>query len=101
MEMLLTGDPQSATRAEKIGLINKAVPDEDLDAETRAFAANITAKSSYAIAVGKEAFYEQAEQKLSDAYDTASDVMVRNMLADDAKEGIGAFLDKRRPRWSK
>ena len=101
MEMLLFGEMQPAQRAEQIGLINKAVPEDELDAEVKRFAEKISSKSRYAIAVGKEAFYEQVESKLSDAYDYASDVMVRNMLADDAEEGIGAFLGKREPKWSK
>lgn len=100
MEMLLFGEMQPASRAEQIGLINKAVPEKALDAEVRRFAEEIASKSPYAIAVGKEAFYEQLEYKLSDAYDYASEVMVRNMLAEDAEEGIGAFLGKRQPKWS-
>ncbi len=101
MEMLLFGEMQPAKRAEQIGLINRAVPEDELDAEVKQFAEKIVRKSRYAIAVGKEAFYEQVENKLSDAYDYASDVMVRNMLAEDAEEGIGAFLGKREPKWSK
>lgn len=101
MEMLLTGEAQSAMRAEQIGLINKSVPGEALDAEVRRFAETIAGKSDYAIAVGKEAFYEQAERRLGDAYDLASEVMVRNMLDEDAEEGIGAFLGKRQPKWSR
>ncbi len=101
MEMLLFGEMQSAERAEQIGLINKAVPEDEIDAEVERFAEKIARKSSYAIAIGKEAFYEQVENKLSDAYDYASDVMVRNMLAEDAEEGIGAFLDKREPKWTR
>ena len=101
MEMLLIGEMQPAGRAEEIGLINKAVPEEELDASVKQFAEKIARKSSYAIAVGKEAFYEQVENNLSDAYDYASDVMVRNMLAEDAEEGIGAFLSKRAPKWSR
>lgn len=101
MEMLLTGEAQSAKRAEQIGLINKAVPEQALEAEVKRLAEKIISKSDYAIAVGKEAFYEQVEQKLGEAYDLASEVMVRNMLADDAEEGIGAFLSKRQPKWSK
>lgn len=101
MEMLLFGDMQSAKRAEQIGLINKAVPEDELDAEIRRYAEKIASKPTYAVAIGKEAFYQQLEKKLSEAYDYACDVMVRNMLDDDAKEGIGAFLGKRRPRWSK
>ena len=101
MEMLLFGEMQPAERAEQIGLINKAVPEDELDAEVQQFAEKIAHKSSYAISVGKKAFYEQVESKLSDAYDHASDVMVRNMLAEDAEEGIGAFLGKREPKWTR
>lgn len=101
MEMLLIGEMQAASRAEEIGLINKAVPEDELDAEVKNFAEKIAKKSSYAIAVGKEAFYEQVENKLSDAYDYASDVMVRNMLAEEAEEGIDAFFGKRVPKWSR
>ena len=101
MEMLLIGEMQAATRAEEIGLINKAVPEDQLDAEVKNFAEKIAKKSTYAIAIGKEAFYEQIENKLSDAYDYASDVMVRNMLAEEAEEGIDAFFGKRVPKWSR
>jgi len=101
MEMLLFGEMQSAERAEEFGLINRVVAEDELDAEIKRFAEKIASKSTYAIAVGKEAFYEQVEQKLSDAYDYASDVMVQNMLAKEAEEGIGAFLGKRKPKWSK
>ena len=100
MEMLLLGEMQPAKRAEQIGLINKAVLEDELDSEVKRFAEKISRKSTYAIAIGKEAFYKQVENKLSDAYDYASDVMVRNMLAEDAEEGIGAFLGKREPKWS-
>lgn len=101
MEMLLVGEMQAASRAEEIGLINKAVPEDELDAEVKNFAEKIAKKSTYAIAIGKEAFYEQVENKLSDAYDYASDVMVRNMLAEEAEEGIDAFFSKRVPKWSR
>ena len=101
MEMLLIGEMQPAGRAEEIGLINKSVPEDELDAEVKRFAEKIAKKSTYAIAIGKEAFYEQVESKLSDAYDYASDVMVRNMLAEEAEEGIDAFFGKRVPKWSR
>jgi enoyl-CoA hydratase/carnithine racemase len=101
MEMLLIGEMQAASRAEEIGLINKAVPEDELDAEVKTFAEKIAKKSTYAIAIGKEAFYVQVENKLSDAYDYASDVMVRNMLAEEAEEGIDAFFGKRVPKWSR
>lgn len=100
MEMLLFGEMQPAKRAAEIGLINKAVPEDELDAEVRRYAEKIAHKSRVAISIGKEAFYEQVEQKLGDAYDYTSEVMVRNMLAEDAEEGIDAFLGKRNPRWS-
>jgi enoyl-CoA hydratase/carnithine racemase len=100
MEMLLFGEMQPAKRAEEIGLINRAVAEDELDAEIEKYARKIAGKSAVAIAIGKEAFYEQVEQKLGDAYDYASDVMVQNMLAEEAEEGIGAFLGKRKPEWS-
>ena len=99
MEMLLTGDMVPASRAAEIGLINKAVPPEDLRQVTLAMAAKIASKSGMALAVGKRAFYEQVQMPLAEAYDHASEVMVRNMLARDAQEGIGAFIEKRTPEW--
>ena len=99
MEMLLTGDMTSAARAAEIGLINKAVPPEDLRQATQALAARIASKSGMTLAVGKRAFHEQRQMPLAQAYDHASDVMVRNMLARDAQEGIGAFIEKRAPEW--
>lgn len=99
MEMLLTGDMVPASRAAEIGLINKAVPPEDLHQATLAMAAKIASKSGMTLAVGKRAFYEQLQMSLAKAYDHASEVMVRNMLAHDAQEGIGAFIEKRTPVW--
>ncbi len=99
MEMLLTGDMVSADHAAEIGLINRAVPEMNLKSETLALAKHIASKSSYTLATGKKAFYAQAEMGLSQAYDYASQVMVENMLAEDAEEGIGAFLGKRPPDW--
>jgi enoyl-CoA hydratase/carnithine racemase len=100
MEMLLTGDLIPAARARDLGLINRVVPDAELPAATRALAARIAAKSPLTVAIGKEAFYRQAEMDLASAYDYASEVMTRNMLIHDAEEGIDAFLAKREPRWS-
>ena len=100
MEMLLTGDLIPATRARELGLINHVVPEADLPSATRALAVQIAAKSPLTIAIGKEAFYRQAEMDLSAAYDYAADVMTRNMLARDAEEGIDAFLTKRAPQWT-
>lgn len=99
MEMLLTGDMTSAARAAEIGLVNRAVAAEEAHDATMALARKIAAKSSMTLATGKRAFYAQREMSLSDAYDYASGVMVENMLARDAEEGIGAFIEKRAPRW--
>lgn len=99
MEMLLTGDLLPASRAAEMGLVNRVVADADLRETTDKLAAQIASKSSYTLAVGKRAFYEQAELTLGEAYDYASAVMVENMLAQDAEEGIGAFLEKRAPEW--
>jgi enoyl-CoA hydratase/carnithine racemase len=99
MEMLLTGDMTSAEHASNIGLINKAVSPKNLQAATVEMAQKIASKSSMTLATGKRAFYEQREMPLSQAYAHASEVMVKNMLAQDAKEGIGAFLEKREPNW--
>ncbi len=95
MEMLLTGDLVPARAARDIGLINRVVPDDGLREATLALARQIAAKSPLTLAIGKEAFYRQAEMDLSAAYDYASEVMTRNMLARDAEEGIDAFLEKR------
>jgi enoyl-CoA hydratase/carnithine racemase len=100
MEMLLTGDLIPADRAQQLGLINRVVPEADLPAATRALATQIATKSPLTVAIGKEAFYRQAEMPLAAAYDYASEVMTRNMLARDAAEGIDAFLSKREPQWT-
>jgi len=99
MEMLLTGDMISADYAAEIGLINRAVPKNRLRGDTMALAAKIASKSSMTLATGKQAFYAQAEMPLSQAYSYTSEVMVENMLAQDAQEGIGAFIEKRAPKW--
>ena len=100
MEMLLTGELIDASRARALGLVNRVVPEPDLDAAVAALAGQIVAKSPLTLAIGKEAFYRQAEMGLDKAYAYASDVMTRNMLARDAAEGIDAFLGKRQPVWS-
>ncbi|HTI81174.1 MAG TPA: enoyl-CoA hydratase [Acetobacteraceae bacterium] len=100
MEMLLTGDLISAPRAYELGLVNRVVPEADMDSAVAALAAQIVAKSPLTLAIGKEAFYRQAEMGLDDAYAYASEVMTRNMLARDAAEGIDAFLGKREPHWT-
>lgn len=99
MEMLLTGDMTPAARAAEIGLVNRVVAPEALQAATMEMARKIASKSSMTLATGKRAFYEQREMNLAAAYDHASAVMVDNMLARDAEEGIGAFIAKRAPQW--
>jgi len=100
MEMLLTGDMITADRARELGLINRVVPASELDAATLALARQIASKSPLTLAIGKDAFYRQAELDLEAAYAYASGVMTRNMLARDAGEGIDAFLAKRAPEWT-
>ena len=99
MELLLTGDLIPAAEAMRIGLVNRVVPAEALDRDTTALARRIADKSPLVLSIGKEAFYRQTEMGLKDAYDYASEVMTRNMLARDAEEGIDAFLQKRPPEW--
>jgi enoyl-CoA hydratase/carnithine racemase len=99
MEMLLTGDLVGAEDAVRIGLVNRAVAPDRLDAEVAALAGQIASKSPLVLAIGKEAFYRQAELPLDDAYAYAAEVMTTNMLAQDAAEGIDAFLSKRAPQW--
>ena len=100
MEMLLTGDLIPAARAREIGLVNRVVPEAELDDAVAALAGQIAGKSPLTLAIGKEAFYRQSEMGLEEAYRYASEVMVRNMMARDAAEGIDAFLAKRPPVWT-
>lgn len=99
MEMLLTGDMTPAARAAEIGLVNRAVAAEELQDATLEMARKIASKSSMTVATGKRAYYAQREMPLAQAYEYASAVMVENMLARDAEEGIGAFIEKRAPKW--
>ena len=99
MEMLLTGEMVDANKAERIGLINRVVNDKNLTISAMELAEVITSKSSMTLKTGKQAFYNQKDMSISDAYDYASKVMVDNMLTLDAKEGINAFLEKRQPKW--
>ncbi len=99
MEMLLLGDMVPAARAAEMGLVNRVVPAQALQAQTQSFAEKIASKSSLTLATGKGAFYAQSEMPLSQAYAYAAQVMVDNMLARDAEEGIGAFIEKRAPHW--
>src|ERR1700692_4075135 len=99
MEMLLTGDLISAEDAVRIGLVNRIVTPGSEHAEALKLAEKIAAKSTLTVKIGKAAFYRQAEMPLAEAYKCASEVMVENMLARDAEEGIGAFIEKREPKW--
>jgi enoyl-CoA hydratase/carnithine racemase len=99
MEMLLTGEPISAETAREIGLVNRVVPAGTEREAAIALAQKVALKSAYTIKLGKEAFYRQAEMSLADAYRYAAEVMTENMMARDAEEGIGAFIEKREPKW--
>ena len=99
MEMLLTGDLINAEEARRIGLVNRVVPAGTEREAALALARQIASKSALTVKIGKEAFYHQLEMPLAEAYRYASDVMVENMLARDAAEGIGAFIEKRTPTW--
>jgi enoyl-CoA hydratase/carnithine racemase len=99
MEMLLTGEAMDAPTAHRFGLINRHVQGADLDDAAMHFAQLIASKSSYTLRIGKEAFYRQMDMGLEEAYVMAADVMVENMLAADAQEGMMAFIEKRKPVW--
>ena len=99
MEMLLTGEPVSAATAKAIGLVNRVVAPGTERHAAIALAQQVALKSAYTIKLGKEAFYRQAEMSLADAYRYAAEVMTENMMARDAEEGIGAFIEKREPKW--
>jgi len=99
MQMLLTGEPIKADYAKQIGLINNYFPKKNLDKEVLKIAKQIASKSNLTIKIGKEAFYKQLELPLRKAYSYTSKMMTKNMMAMDAKEGISAFLEKRKPIW--
>src|SRR5579862_2211660 len=99
MEMLLTGELIAAEDAARIGLVNHVVAPGSEREEALKLAKKIAAKSALTLKIGKEAFYRQIEMPLADAYRYASEVMVENMLARDAEEGISAFIEKREPKW--
>lgn len=99
MEMLLTGEFVDAPTAERQGLINYAVPADQLDNTIQELAAAITSKSPYAISSGKQMFYKQLEMGMDEAYAYAADIMACDMLAADAAEGIDAFIEKRTATW--
>ena len=99
MEMLLTGDAVDAPQAALLGLVNRALPSNSLRDVVETVARSIAERSPAAIRYGKRSFYDQLEVGLDDAYQKMGRIMTENMLAGDAKEGIGAFLEKREPNW--
>jgi enoyl-CoA hydratase/carnithine racemase len=99
MEMLLTGDMISAEDAHRIGLVNRVVEPGTAREEALKLARKIAANSAAAVKFGKEAFYQQLEMGIAEAYAHATEVMVKNMMARDAEEGIAAFVEKRQPTW--
>ncbi|TVT50532.1 MAG: enoyl-CoA hydratase [Denitromonas halophila] len=98
-EMLVTGEFIDAAEAQRRGLINRVVPLEQLDEEVAKLAASICTKSSAAISMGKQLFYQQLEMGIDAAYQTAAETMACNMMTEDAGEGIDAFIAKRKPVW--
>lgn len=98
-EMLFTGEFIDAATAKQLGLVNRVVPAEKLDAEVAALAAAIVKKSAVAVSTGKRMFYKQIELGMKEAYDYAAEVMACNMMAEDVGEGIDAFMQKRPPQW--
>ena len=99
MQMLLTGDFIDAQTAKQFGLVNEVVAPEDLDEAVASLARNIAGKSPLAVSLGKKMFYRQANMDLSAAYQFAGERMTCNMDSDDAREGIDAFIEKRKPMW--
>ena len=99
MKMLLTGEPIKADYAKELGLINDCFPKSKLNKEVLKVAKKIASKSNLTIKIGKQAFYKQLEMPLRKAYSYTSKMMTLNMMAMDAKEGMSAFLDKRKPKW--
>lgn len=99
MRMLLTGDFIDAETAYQYGLINEVVSSDDIETATKELAMKIVAKSPLAITTGKRMFYQQVDMDLSAAYDFAGETMACNMDSEDAREGIDAFIEKRKPNW--
>jgi len=99
MKMLLTGEPINASYAKDIGLINDCFAKEKLNKEVLKMAKKIASKSNLTIKIGKQAFYKQLEMPLRKAYNFTSKIMTLNMMSYDAKEGISAFFEKRKPKW--
>jgi enoyl-CoA hydratase/carnithine racemase len=99
MEMLLTGRYFPAHEAKELGLINRVVPFDELETETEALANQIAQASRLVLSIGKQGFYAQADQSDNDAMDFAKQTMIMNLGAEDAQEGIKAFMEKKTPVW--
>ena len=99
LHMLATGRLDDADYALLVGLVNDVVAPELLDEAVNTLAAEIASKSTYTLALGKQAFYRQLQMSVSDAYEYAGELVVRNMAHPDAREGIAAFVEKRQPAW--
>jgi enoyl-CoA hydratase/carnithine racemase len=99
-EMLTTGEFIDTEKALAFGLINRAVPSDTLDAATLALAERVASQLGVAVKIGKEAFYQQADMTLEQAYAYTGSVMADNMLFRDTEAGIAAFLEKRHPEWN-
>lgn len=100
LEMLLTGEFMSASEAKTKGLVNRVVPEEKLEEETKALADTILSKPVEAVRLGKQLFYRQLEKPIQEAYNDAGSVMACNMMDPDAQEGVQAFIEKRKPTWA-
>ena len=99
MYMLLTGDKITAREAQEMKLINKVYSKKTLNKEVLKIASRLTHKSNQSIKIGKEAFYKQLDMEIENAYNYTSKVMTKNMGFKEAKEGITAFIEKRKPEW--
>ena len=99
MEMLLTGDLINAEKAKQIGLINNVFNEKNMIDEVNQIAKKISHKSSLTVKIGKKAFYNQKEMKIKDAYNYASEIMIKNMMNRVSDEGIKSFIEKRKPNW--
>ncbi len=100
LEMLLTGEFIDARKAQAWGLVNRVVPDAELDAELQRLIDAIVSKPREVIALGKKVFYQQIEMPIEQAYSVAAEAMACNMLLENTAEGVGAFIEKRKPRWN-
>lgn len=99
MEMLVSGRFVSAEEAERFGLVNRIAPAEKLAEETRNWAMELAQASRFTLAFGKQAFYHQVDLEETVAYGYAKEAIAMNALAEDAREGMRAFLEKRKPEW--